>query len=397
MSKSQRQRAFYLEKEFISGGLEYKTKSGTLKTFKNTLKTRLNKVLEQKNGNSDFKRFCQLFVQTREFKFFMMLVIVFNTILICIELGNASYIGTVLNAVLMGIYIFEFLVKVYSDWLYFTKSGYDLFDVIILFISLVDMLISSGSTQTGLLKVFRSLRAVRLFRSVGFIRKLRLIINALGKTLRNSVLNVAILLVLMMFIFSILGYYLYGTGPFKVNEFSSIKNAFFSLFRYVTAESWMGIQKSLTKAGYQGSEWFSVSFLFIGNLVLSNLFIGVICENIDEATAADEEEQENNRYKVQESKKKLLFKKQEEDMKKLFKTQNQEFNATDVDAFLETIAGNLVDTEALPMRHFYFQPTWLNTCLVSLNYEMLLMLKQQQERIRLMNLLKELQDVTSHE
>ena len=257
--------------------------------------------------------------------------------------------------------------------------------------SYVDLVLSSIYRSNGLslLRVFRSLRAMRLIRSVGFLRKLRLIINALGKTLRNSVLNVTILMVLMMFIFAILGFYLFpGT-----NSFASISSGFFSLFRYVTAESWMTVQRDMTAAGYAGSEWFSIIFMFIINVVLSNLFIGVICENIDEATAADEQEQLDKKLKALNEKKKLLAEKQAEDMKKLFShKKNQEIDTKEVDRLLQEMAGKLDENELAPMRHFYFHPTWLNSYLITLNNEMLLMLKSQQGHIRIINTIKEYQD-----
>ena len=44
------------------------------------------------------------------------------------------------------------------------------------------------------------------------------------------------------------------------------------------ADNWAPIQQSMNDAGYSGSEVFTAFFIFIGNFVITNLFIGVICQ-----------------------------------------------------------------------------------------------------------------------
>eukprot|EP00835_Amoeboradix_gromovi_P005695 NODE_564_length_6635_cov_0.085985.p2 type:complete len:407 gc:universal NODE_564_length_6635_cov_0.085985:2208-3428(+) len=396
-----RQRAIYLQKEFQEGGILEEDEDYNWKRMKKIAILKYRKLLEKKGKYEPhtFRGFCEIVVERKEFKFMMMVAVVLNILLVCVELNETTTIEIAANNIFLGIYTFEFWIRFYVDYFYFTRSGYDFFDLAILVLSYFDLIYSSfvtasSSKQFSVFRVFRSLRAMRLFRSVGFIRKLRLIVNALGKTLRNSILNVTILLVLMMFIFVILGYYLFGQGSNGVNAFSSISAGFFSLFRFVTAESWLQVQTKLNEAGYSGSQWYSISFMFIGNVVLSNLFIGVICENIDEATAADEQEQFQFRISVQNEKKKLLAQKQEEDMKNLFKTKvNSKVDTKEIDKLLEQMAGKLDGDEYTPMRHFYFHPTWLNTYLITLNNEMLLMIKNQQGFIRLTNNIKEYQDM----
>eukprot|EP00834_Sanchytrium_tribonematis_P004340 NODE_208_length_12861_cov_0.800972.p2 type:complete len:405 gc:universal NODE_208_length_12861_cov_0.800972:4408-5622(+) len=400
MSDSLRQRAIYLQKEFELDGIIKDKSTKPLRKVTKLVKSKIREWMNKKptHNKASFRGFCQMVVEHRYFKGFMMFTILFNIIVICINLSNADRRtperwSVIANCIFIGIYSFEFGVRFYVDIFYYTRSGYDFFDIVILFLSYLDMIYGSKIPNSSIFKVLRSLRALRIFRSIGFLRKLRLIIDALGKTLRNSVFNVTMLLVLMMFIFAILGCNMFS----NTQEFSDLKSAFFALFRYVTAESWMEVQDSLTKHGYSGSQWFSVVFMFIANTVLTNLFIGVICENIDEATAADEDEQMNKRLKQQREKRQLLAKKQEEDMKKLFgKKLDAEIDAKEVEDLLEKMAGNL-ENDLTPMRHQYFNPTWMNAYLITLKNKMQLIMKQQQGYIQLVNSLKEMQDVLNED
>lgn len=43
-------------------------------------------------------------------------------------------------------------------------------------------------------------------------------------------------------------------------------------------DNWTFYQDTLRKDGYVGSEIFSALFIFIGNFIFTNLFVGVICD-----------------------------------------------------------------------------------------------------------------------
>ena len=79
------------------------------------------------------------------------------------------------------------------------------------------------------------LRAVRIFRSVSFIRGLQVLVTALIATFLNAMIPLLFLLFVLMFIFSIIGYYWFGYDETGDQEkWGTIGRAMLSLFTFVT-------------------------------------------------------------------------------------------------------------------------------------------------------------------
>lgn len=79
------------------------------------------------------------------------------------------------------------------------------------------------------------LRAVRIFRSVSFIRGLQVLVTALIATFLNAMIPLLFLLFILMFIFSIIGYYWFGYDETGDQEnWGTIGRAMLSLFTFVT-------------------------------------------------------------------------------------------------------------------------------------------------------------------
>jgi cation channel sperm-associated protein 3 len=124
------------------------------------------------------------------------------------------------------------------------------------------------------------LRSFRAFRTISFIRALQVIVSALILTIRKGAVDILILLFLLMFIFGVLGHYLFGldgTAATKAN-WGTLGDSIYTLWSYVVADNWYPIQESLTSAGFDGSEVYTALFIFVGNFIITNLFIGVICQ-----------------------------------------------------------------------------------------------------------------------
>lgn len=83
------------------------------------------------------------------------------------------------------------------------------------------------------------LPAARTLRTISFIEGLQVLVIALIDTIRNSVLNVVILLVMLMAFFAVVGYYIFGyeeeTGDKK--HWGNLSTAMLTLFTFVTVSS----------------------------------------------------------------------------------------------------------------------------------------------------------------
>jgi len=132
----------------------------------------------------------------------------------------------------------------------YVKDGWNIFDFIVAFISLVSILISASTSVN--VKAISLLRAFRIFRLSRLLRQLRLLKRG-GKSLNlifntfvitmQSLANIGSLLILMMYIYSIIGMIYFGQikRNSSMNDyinFESFTSAFITLFTVATVDSW---------------------------------------------------------------------------------------------------------------------------------------------------------------
>ena len=153
-------------------------------------------------------------------------------------------------------------------------------------------------------------------------------------------------------------------------DWGSLGAAFMTLFIYVCADGWLIYQQILTRSGYKWSEIYTVIFIFIGNFIIANLFIGVICQNIDDATEADRLLQAKKRKEAKMIKRELFNRKQRKDMSQLLaQTNNKDIN---FQKMLQEMVGKLRHEDIVPMSHIACNLTWLETFAVTLSHQVLL-------------------------
>ncbi|KAL7749089.1 Cation channel sperm-associated protein 3 [Sorochytrium milnesiophthora] len=213
---------------------------------------------------------------TKWFNNGILLVIFANCVVIALDAqSDGSSHGTdYADDVFMGIYMLEFLLKIYAEPRLYWRNKYNLFDFVILVLSVAQFIISFLNVNIGnltFLRVFRAMRALRSFRSVSSIRQLQVIVSALWQTLRKSVLDILACLFTFLFLFAVMGYYLFGdTAGGDPGDFGSLGRALMSLMSYVTSSGWSAIQWNLAAAGFAGSEVYSVTFMFLANFIFTN-------------------------------------------------------------------------------------------------------------------------------
>ena len=135
------------------------------------------------------------------------------------------------------------------------------------------------------------LRAIRAVRIVPHFRQLQVAVDALLNTMKTNVVDVLILLFLVIFVFGVVGHYTFGGNPNNQSfeDWGTLGNSLYTLWVFVCADGWTPYQDKMSTDGYVGSEVFTALFIFLGNFIITNLFIGVICQNIEEATRAEKE------------------------------------------------------------------------------------------------------------
>ncbi|KAI9209787.1 Ion transport protein-domain-containing protein [Polychytrium aggregatum] len=361
--------------------------------------TRTGRKRKRKQGRSAVD-FVRNVVHSPFSQGFSLGVIILNMLFIAIEaefinVDNSLAIqraSACANLVFIGIYLAEFLLKIYSEpWSYWANL-YNQFDVLVLVLALAQWIVGIFTDQLSItltgLKLVQGLRAIRGLRIVGRIQSLQVVSDALVNTLRNNVADIIVLMLMIMFIFGVMGHYLFSSGV--PGDWGSMGSSLLTLWIYVCADGWLPYQEHLSSAGYTGSQAFTVIFIFIGNFIISNLFIAVVCQNIDDATEADRLDQMRKRREKKLMKRDLFLKKQRQDMSHLIAQQggrNRNFQE-----LLQEMVGTLRHEDIAAVQNLGCSLMWFDTFIVTLHYHENSMYRIQQTHFGIANCLAEYVD-----
>lgn len=154
----------------------------------------------------------------------------------------------------------------------FFKSGWNIFDTLIVIFSLMPVQDSEMAFIGRLIRIFRVLRMVSI------IPELRILINSLLKAMPQ----LGYVLLLMFVIFYI--YAAIGSSFFHaINDhlWGDISVALLTLFRVMTFEDWTDVMYE-TMAVYPLSWLYYLSFIFITAFAFLNMVIGIVVNVMNE-------------------------------------------------------------------------------------------------------------------
>jgi len=171
-----------------------------------------------------------------------------------------------------GITVF-FLIEIvirfmaFGDKKQFFKSGWNIFDTIIVIGSLIPTG-GSGVLLARLLRVFRVLRLVSM------VPELRLLINALIKAIPRMG-YIVLLMFVIFYIYAAIGSILFH--PINDVLWGDVSISMLTLFRVATFEDWTDVMYE-TMAVYPMSWIFYLSFIFLTAFIFLNMMVGTILE-----------------------------------------------------------------------------------------------------------------------
>jgi voltage-gated sodium channel len=160
----------------------------------------------------------------------------------------------------------------------FFKSGWNIFDTLIVVVSLIPIEDSEMALVGRLVRVFRVLRMVSI------VPELRILINSLLKAMPQ----LSYIMLLMFIIF-----YIYGAvGSFFFNEINpvlwgDIATSMLTLFRVMTFEDWTDVMYE-TMTLYPLSWTFYLSFIFFTAFAFLNMVIGIVVNVLEKENSAHE-------------------------------------------------------------------------------------------------------------
>jgi voltage-gated sodium channel len=216
---------------------------------------------------------------------FIIGLILINAVILGLETSEriTGLLGPILvagNRLILAVFVVEILLKLVAFGPRFFRSGWNIFDFLIVGISLVP--------ATGPLEILRALRILRVLRLLSQIPKLRVIIESLMRALPGMGWT-ALLLVLVFYIFAVMGTMMFGA---QFPEYwGNLGLSLFSLFQIMTLESWSsGVARPMMEV-YPWIWVYFVPFILVSSFMVLNLFIAIIVTATQSIHADEEEEQ----------------------------------------------------------------------------------------------------------
>lgn len=255
----------------------------------------------------------------------------------CAKIANSNIflniiIGLIiLNAILVGLETYPFFAQfstfiIWADWTLLTvftleiiirligsstlksffTEPWNVFDLIIVLSSII----LAGSSYVMVLRI---LRVLRVLRAISIIPSLRKMVNALLLTI-PSMGTIMLLLGLFFYVYGVIGTMLFQS--ISPEYFGSLHRTLLTLFQVITLESWAsGVMYPILEQD-PTSWWYFVTFILIGAFVIINLFVGVVVNNVEEASR--EESPSPTDIKLEKMEKDL------KEIKKLLKQQHKD-------------------------------------------------------------------------
>ena len=221
----------------------------------------------------------EAFLKIRNSKFF-------NTLVISVIIASALYAGvSSYNEIIPADYFFLLQVFDYSITVFFTieilirifaerslinffKDGWNVFDFLIVSISLIPI----GGAES--IFVARLLRIVRILRIITVVPAFRHIIDSLIKTIPR-VGFIALLMFIFIYIWGAIGTLFFD--EINPERWGNIGVAMLTLVQVATYDDWAVVMRELIVV-YPVAWIYFVSFIIINAVVLLNMVIGVIVD-----------------------------------------------------------------------------------------------------------------------
>ncbi|XP_008299373.1 sodium channel protein type 2 subunit alpha-like [Stegastes partitus] len=257
------------------------------------------------------------FTTKQAFDIVIMVLIWLNMVAMMVETADQSpkkaNILYYINVVFIVAFTGECLLKMISLRQYYFTSGWNIFDFIVVILSILGMFLSKLIEQyfvsPTLFRVVRLARIGRVLRLIKSAKGIRTLLFALMMSL-PALFNIGLLLFLVMFIYAIFGmsnfaYVKRERGIDDLFNFETFGNSMICLFQITTSGGWDGLLYPIlnkqkddcnSTAEHPGSSVvgncgnppvgiaFFVSYIIICFLIVVNMYIAVILENFSVAT-----------------------------------------------------------------------------------------------------------------
>lgn len=220
-----------------------------------------------------------LFERIKNNRFFQAIVII-AIILSAFLVGVSTYeipaptvaFIYVLDALITIFFVVEICVRFFAEdkKLHFFKNGWNIFDSLIVIISIIPIGPNSSILVLRLLRIFRVLRLISA------IPELKELIEALLKSIKR-VFYVSLLLFIIIYVYASFGSILFGQSD--PQRWGDLGISMITLVQVLTLSSWENVMLPMQDIYWWAWVYF-YSFVAIGSITILNLIIAVLVDVI---------------------------------------------------------------------------------------------------------------------
>ncbi|MCF6299167.1 MAG: ion transporter [Thiomicrorhabdus sp.] len=227
---------------------------------------------------NDFQTKFQKIRDNKAFELFVIGVIIFSSLMIGIQTYDLHpWVDggiRILDYAVTLFFVLEISIRMAAEKRTrdFFKKGWNVFDFIIVAISLIPL------DDSEYAMIARMLRLFRVMRLISFIPELRVLVSALISALPRMG-YVALLMFIIFYLYAVVGNLLYA----ELNPvlWGDLGVSLLTLFRVATFEDWTDVMYEAMTL-YSLSWIYFITFIFFSAFVFLNMMIGIVVEVLDE-------------------------------------------------------------------------------------------------------------------
>ncbi|KAM8869009.1 voltage-dependent T-type calcium channel subunit alpha-1I-like [Spinachia spinachia] len=232
-------------------------------------------------------------VKSKIFHRLIMLAVLLSVLTLAIEHHNQPNELTnmlqISDLTFTVIFVVEMLLKLMGlKWAYFEDRNH-LLDFVLVIISLWETITKAD----GRLSVLRAFRLLRFGRLLHYLPYLRTQLLVLKKAMQEAA-SLCMLLLFVIFVFSLVGMHLFGHGldtRKRINDrknFDTLLWSMVTVFQILTEENWNRVLYTIMAASSPWAFIYFVAVIVTGKHVLLNILVGIILKGFQDRRTLDE-------------------------------------------------------------------------------------------------------------
>lgn len=281
-----------------------------------------------------FRKYLIIFIESKFFENFFLLAVILNTVDLSLYglLTKPEQVKVLdsINSNLTYVFIVEMAIKIMGYGIIgYILSPLNLFDATIVVVSLIDLFLSSVTTNISAIRAVRILRVLRILRPLHYMKK---IIKVFSDNF-YSFIYICLILVLLIIIYTLIGTQVYAgnlnnQGTRVRQSFNTFYLSFLSVFQLVSIENWNDIETITLNSGVGAALtiFYLLSLIILGNYVFLNLFLGVLLKGFSENEEDDSDLTEEEKFlKIQKLEKAKKEKESQNEEKKIIRLDSEDW------------------------------------------------------------------------